>query len=72
MWSNKMDIGNNSSVDAFASVLCMVYFVLLVKSFLCISRTEQNRAKLYLSTSLVLFVRYRGLWSTYRIHNPKS
>ena len=45
MWSYIMDLGDTSSVDAFASV-CMVYFVLLVKSFLCIS------------TSLVLFVRY--------------
>ena len=41
-----MDLWDNSSVDAFALVSCMVYFLLLVKSFLCIS------------TSLVLFVRY--------------
>ena len=25
MWSNIMDLGNNSSVDAFASVKCMVF-----------------------------------------------
>ena len=38
-------LGNNSSVDAFVSVMNVSYFVLLVKSFLCIR------------ISLVLFVR---------------
>ena len=37
MWSYIMDLGNNSSVDAFVSVMNVLCFVLLVNFFLCIS-----------------------------------